>query len=260
MQSSRGLLWLTLTLSLASCDRGSGPSAKASNCPACECEDTAATGDPYALVDVIAAANRKLMHGDGPGCLEELARIEDTAPTLMPHLVMTEAQCERLSGDCQRGKEKVAAFYEREMAMSPGLAAKTAESIAAMRCRGGDASERDRLLAAYTELQDAAYVNKRDLAFCQERVALIEQLAPKVEPRDAEDSAVTGGRQALFQTSAMCLARAGDCALAYADFGRLFPADALAAFDQLEDPNAREDTLLKTFRSSVALCTEFNAP
>lgn len=237
------------------CDRGPGSrhADKDKACPACECscecEEGGADFDGD-LAELSAAANRKMMHGDGQGCLEDLGRIKAAAPKFEARLVMTRAQCMMLVGECQAGKQLVQDYYVREMAMGPGFAAKTAENVAAMRCEGGDSSERDRLLAAYRDLNDAAYLNERDPDYCEQRIAIISELAPKVEPRDVEDTQITGGRQALFHTGAMCFARAGDCPAARAHYREFFPAETLEAID----PALRDKTVRESFDASVELC------
>jgi len=130
-------------------------------------------------------------------------------------------------------------------------AERTTESIASMRCRGGDASDRDRLLVALFDLSDGAYMNKRDSKFCRDRVAIVEDLGAKVKPRDAEDTQITGGQQALFHTSAMCFARAEDCSTAYAYYRRLFPRETL---DAIRDATIRETMVRDSFDSSIPLC------
>jgi hypothetical protein len=267
------LVGLTLGVSLAACDRQAGRAA--ADCPVCDCatddppapvEDpststptatptstptSTSTGATSELSELVASASRKMMHGDGRGCLEDLDRVKALDPKFEVHVVMTRAQCEMQIGKCQKGKQRVMEWYQREAAFTPELAARTAESIASMRCRGGDATERDRLLVALQDLSDGAYMNKRDSAFCRDRVVIVEDLGPKVPPRDAEDTQITGGRQALFHTSAMCFARAGDCKSAYTYYRRLFPREAL---DAIADPQLRESTVRDSFNSSIALC------
>ncbi|PRQ08910.1 hypothetical protein [Enhygromyxa salina] len=266
---------LALGVSLAACDRPAGSRA-AADCPVCDCADSgspqpqpqvagptpeADPQDPSSgpanpsasndLSELVAAANRKMMHGDGPGCLADLDRVKALDPKYEVHLVMTRAQCEMLIGQCQAGKARVKQWYEREAAFTPELAARTAESIASMRCRGGDATDRDRLLVALQDLTDGAYMNKRDSAFCRDRVAIIVDLGPKVPPRDVEDTQITGGQQALFYTSAMCFARAGDCKQAYSSFRQFFPSEGL---DAIADPKLRESTVRDAFDSTIVLC------
>lgn len=258
-------------LAIGGCDRGQSSDTQEQTCPPCACacagtetgalaadgtdDDApeAETGDAdnYEVSEVIAAANRKMMHGDGQGCLAEIEQALALAPKLETSLIVTRAQCQMLVGKCQEGKELIVEFYMREMAMGKELAEKTAENIASMRCKGGNSTARDKLLAAYHDLQDGAYMNKRSVDYCKDKVAAIEALAPKVKPRDAEDSMITGGRQALFHTSAMCLARAGDCDLAYQYYKRLFPPDAVAA---IPDPQMLETTVRDSFNSSIVLC------
>src|SRR5690606_2808514 len=110
-------------------------------------------------------------------------------------------RCEVLVGECQTGKKRIADWYVKETAATPARAAIMAESMASMRCRGGDSTERDRLLRAIYELSDGAYVNARKPAFCEERIKTIRTLGPKVPPRDIDDTQISGGQQALFYTA-----------------------------------------------------------
>jgi hypothetical protein len=270
-----GLLALSLVSLVsvsAACDRQDGAS-KAGPCPPCECvcdcsdpETVAATDDPAStdvggrattdaarteLSELVVAANRKMMHGDGAGCIADLDKVKQLDPTLEAQLTITRGQCEMANGDCQKGKQRVVEWYMREQAFTREFAERTTESIASMRCRGGDASDRDRLLAALFDLSDGAYMNKRDSQFCRDRVQIVEDLAPKVKPRDAEDTQVSGGLQALFHTSAMCFARAEDCSTAYAYYRRLFPREAL---DAMQDAKMRETMVRDSFDSTIVLC------
>jgi hypothetical protein len=156
-----------------------------------------------------------------------------------------------LVGRCQEGKARVAAWYEDETNLTPERAAAMAETLGSMRCRGGNASERDRLLAALFDLSDGAYMNKRDSAYCKQRVATIRQLAPRVPPRDVDDTQLSGGVQALFHTAAACYARAGDCKEAYRIYRELFPAGNLSA---IGDAAAREKVVREAFESSIERC------
>ncbi len=263
-------LTLLLALGPLSCDRQDGK-AQEGPCPPCECVcDCNEAGDSTSppgrtdvgggatadasrgeVTELVVSANRKMMHGDGQGCLADLDRVKLLDPTLEAQLTITRGQCEMANGDCQKGKERLIEWYMREQAFTREFAERTVESIASMRCRGGDASDRDRLLAALFDLSDGAYMNKRDSAFCRDRVAIVEDLAPKVKPRDAMDTQVTGGIQALFHTSAMCFARAEDCATAYAYYRRLFPKEAI---DAMQDPVAREKMVRDSFDSTIVLC------
>ena len=270
MRLSSLLGQVAVALTLAACDRPS-------QCPQCDCEcgsvtpqegapdpnesapnntgtpqrtGTNANANAGELGDLVASANRKLAHGDGVGCIADLDAVKAIDPRLDKQMVVVRAQCQMAKGECQVGKQAITDYYVREQAMTPERAAIMAESIASMHCEGGDATDRDKLLAAYFDLSDGAYVNKRDLEFCRTRVATIADLADKVPARDVEDNQITGGRQALFYTGAMCFARAGDCDEAYRHFRQYFPKESLDALD----PSLRDSTVRETFDSSVALC------
>jgi hypothetical protein len=135
--------------------------------------------------------------------------------------------------------------------MTPERAMVTAESLGSMRCRAGDSTDRDRLLTAFFDLSDAAYVNKRDPAYCKARVATIRELLPRVPPRDSDDTQISGGGQALFYTAAACYARAGDCKAAYRVYRELFPATGLSA---ITDAAMREKVVRDSFDSSIERC------
>ncbi len=202
---------------------------------------------------LVASANRKMMHDDGAGCLEDLGRLERLAPSVSGTLVVVRGQCQMLVGKCQGGKRLVAEYYQREMNLSAERALATAESLAAMRCRGGDSSERDELLRALWELSDGAYMNPRTAADCQRNVATVRRLAPRVPPRDPDDGQVRGGPQALFHTGAACLARARDCAGAWRVWQESHPPLALEA---LPEPAQRREVLESGFRSSIERCKD----
>jgi len=173
--------------------------------------------------ELVTTATRKLMHDDGAGCLADLDKVAAIDPKLDLRLAATRGQCEMLVGQCQVGKERIARWYELEAGMQPDRAMITAEQIGSMRCREGDSSERDRLLRAYFDLSDGAYMNKRSSEFCKTALATARELIPKVKPRGPDDGQITGGAQALFHTAASCFARAGDCKQAWATYSALFP-------------------------------------
>ncbi len=247
-------LLLVLTCACWGCHHG--PCAEAT-CPPCECQCACET-TPIAADDtreivgeLIASASRKMMHEDGAGCLADLDRIKQLAPRLDERLAVTRGQCEMLTGKCAEGKARITVWYERELAMTSGRAEKTAEALASIRCRGGNSTPRDRLLVALKDLSDGAYINKRSASFCAERIAIAQELGPQVEPRDAEDTAVSGGLQALFHTGAMCLARADDCSEAYRIFRTGFKDKGL---ENLPTEQEREKVIRDAFRSNIPLC------
>jgi hypothetical protein len=223
-------------------------------CPACECACDCPSAPPAQsdVSDLVASASRHMHHGDGEACLADLDEVARLDPKMDERLSITRGQCEMLIGKCQEGKRRVAHWYEIETAMTPERAAVTAEQIASMRCKGGDATDRDRLLVALYDLSDGAYMNPREPAFCRERVELARELLPRVTPVGPDDTQITGGGQALFFTAASCFARAGDCEAAFAFYAELFPADGLSA---IPDPAERQRLIRQSFDDSVALCS-----
>lgn len=259
----------------ATCDRRDS-SADAAVCPPCECvckPDTAALSahaastpaavpPPPALpratdasaaevAELVATASRKLMHDDGKGCLADLDRIAALDPKFDARLAVTRGQCEMLVGKCQDGKRRVATWHVVETAMTQERADLTAEAIGSMRCRDGDSSDRDRLLRAYYELSDAAYMNKRPAAVCKDNLEIAQRLIPKVQANGPEDSQIAGGAQALFHTAATCFARADDCKRAWSTYRALFPAKGLEA---LPDPAERDEVVATSFDGAIPRC------
>lgn len=201
--------------------------------------------------ELTASASRKMFHDDGAGCLADLDALAKLDPALGERQAVTRGQCEMLTGRCQAGKARISAWYQREVAMTKARADESAEQLAAIRCRGGDESDRDRLLGALHELTDAAYINPRDPAYCEARLVQARKLFAKVPPRDANDHQISGGRQALFHTAAACFVKAGDCSRAYATYSDLFPRGGL---DALPDPQLREKAVRDAFDASFDSC------
>jgi hypothetical protein len=242
---------VAFVLPLLGCDRWGGPK----ECPPCECKCDCEPAPPQLQVDtseLAASASRRMHHGDGQGCLADLDAIAELDPKLEERLSITRGQCEMLVGQCQEGKQRVARWYEIETAMTPSRAAITAEQIASMRCKGGDATQRDRLLAALFDLSDGAYMNPRDPAFCRERVEIVRELLPRVTPRGPDDAQIEGGGQALFFTAASCFARAGDCDAAWAIYAELFPSERPAAIEAAQ----WHGVVRQSFDDGIALCKE----
>jgi hypothetical protein len=205
---------------------------------------------PLGEVALIAqAANRKMLHDDGKGCLAELDRLKQLDAKFESTMVSIRAQCEMLVGRCQAGKQALLDYYVREMNMSPEIAKTSVEGIASMRCRGGDETDRDRLLRALRELTDGAYMNTR--SDCAENIARVKQLVPRVPPTGPDDSQVTSSPKALFHTGAACLARAGDCKAAFVVYRDEFPSP----MGQLSEKD-RRSVIEKSFRSSIERCKE----
>jgi hypothetical protein len=270
---------------LAACDRRD-TQVEASACPPCECVCNAAEPPPVAapvvapvvtpppdssqlavppppvlpapinpgaadLAELVATASREMMHDDGEGCLADLDRIAAIDAKLDARMAVTRGQCEMLVGRCQAGKARIAGWYRDEMAMHAERAAITAETIGSMRCRDGDSTDRDRLLRAFYELSDGAYMNKQPSAACKAQLDIARRLIPKVPPSGPEDGQISGGAQALFYTAATCFAHADDCRSARAVYRELFPAKGLAA---IADPAERDKVVAASFESTVTRC------
>ncbi len=278
----RSLVGVGLGVGLAfmACDVRPPPQPAAS-CPPCECnckcDEAAATrpadkpsgpvtptrnnpADPLAgpqpadaraheVADLVASAARKTNFNDGKGCLADLDRVAQLDPKMDARLAVSRGQCEMLVGLCQQGKERVARWYREENNMHPERAAVVAEQLGSMRCREGDSTDRDRLLRAYYDLSDGAYMNKKTPAECQASIAIARALIPRVKPTGPEDGQISGGAQALFHTGATCLGRAGDCKAAYAHYKEFYPA-----LPSVQDAATREKIVRDSFESSVQHC------
>lgn len=203
------------------------------------------------IAELVAIASRKMMHDDGKGCLADLDKVALIDAKLEARMAVTRGQCEMLVGKCQEGKARVARWYVEETNQHPERAAITAESIGAMRCRDGDSTDRDRLLRAFYELSDGAYMNKKPASACREQLEIAKKLIPRVQPRSPEDSQISGGAQALFHTAAVCFAQADDCKTAWATYRALFPAKGLEA---IADAAERDKIVGSSFDSSIARC------
>lgn len=176
--------------------------------------------------ELVASATRKMNFDDGAGCLVDLDQIHALDPKFDARLAVTRGMCEMLVGRCQEGKQRVARWYQDETNMHPDRAMTTAESLASMRCREGDSSDRDRLLRAYFDLSDGAYMNKKTVANCKAALDVARALIPKVKPQGPEDSQIRDTPKALFHTAATCFGRAGDCKTAMAVYRCSTPTSA----------------------------------
>lgn len=261
----------TLTASLLTAC-ATRPPPQAAACPACACQcpqttpgSPVASGPPVAAPPVAGAsagptseeiqesirvASRKMNHGDGEGCLVDLDRLKARAPSTEATLVYLRAQCEMLDGKCQAGKQRLVTHMRVETNTHVDRANATAEAMAAMYCRGGDATDRDRLLGALQELVTAAYSETRTPEQCRATVATIRSLIPRVKPRDADDHQIANADRSLYATAPGCFARAGDCASAWQLHRELFPQENLKNVDS----KVRADVLASTFDSLVPRC------
>ena len=98
---------------------------------------------------------------------------------------------------------------------------------------------------------NGAYVDRKDPAFCRERLETVRRLAPVVKPESPDDSQLVSGPKALFQTAAACFARAGDCASAWKAYRDEYPPDALAS---IKDARQKDQIVRAAFDSTVERC------
>jgi hypothetical protein len=222
---------------------GTAPVAGAAGAAAAQGED---------LGDLTEAASRKMMHDDGAGCLADIARIEQRDPKYARRLVVLRAQCEMLTGRCQGGKERVSTWYREQNNMSQQRADAFAEALGSMHCRGGDSTPRDELLHGLYDLNQGAYLEDRDAAYCRDRLSIVQRNAPLVKSRGPDDTQVNSLHRSLYNTAAACFARAGDCASAWTVYRDNFPAEGPGWAKT--DPKTKETIIKSTFESSIARC------
>jgi len=266
----RSFISAVLVVLLAACNRDR-PSAASPPQPApvCSCPCAAGpqpapagataapplAGSPPGVAEdeqvLLASASRKMNHGDGAGCLQDLDRLQSIAPSHAQLQVMLRAQCEMLTGHCQEGKQRIDSWSRDQLAMPPEQRLRMAESLATIYCRGGNMSDRDKLLAAHYRLSQGAYFNQVSSAECQSDYETVRSLAPKVPPRNADDTSVSSIRKSLYHVAANCFARAGDCAAARRAFDESYPKDAL---NRIQDPALRKKAMDDTFAVGVTRC------
>lgn len=252
--------WLLVLVVAACAARPTPPPA----CPPCECvcpqaapAASVATPGPAPapaardeIQELARSAARRMNHDDGKGCLADLDRLQQLSPSTAEGLVFLRGQCEMLAGACQAGKQRIVTHMQVETNTHVDRANATAEAMAAMYCRAGDSSDRDRLLGALHELMTGAYTETRTAAECRAAVTTIRTLLPKVQPRDADDHQVAGAGRSLYATASNCFARAGDCKAAWQLHGELFPQENLKGLD----PKVRGEVLTSAFDSLVPRC------
>jgi hypothetical protein len=137
-----------------------------------------------------------------------------------------------------------------QQAMGAEMAQRTADATASMYCRNGDADDRDRLLGALYDLNDGAYMNRRNVAFCRSRIELARKLIPRVRPHGPDDRQIASAKDTLYVAGPQCLARAGDCKSAWATFEQLYPRHHLGSTSP-----AQQDSIMRSaFDSIVSTC------
>jgi len=184
------------------------------------------------------SAETKLTARDGKGCLAELDSHDklDPRPSGLSsapasYLASARGRCLMLAGQCPAGKDVVRKALEKSggpggVALGPQqLDAKTDE-VATQFCQGGSMSARDQYLKAGTDLELAAYKERKDTAFCIAAYNTAKRLVSTVKPKD-EDDPVKFVFANVRTNAPKCLARAKDCAAALTVFKEAWQLDPL---------------------------------
>jgi hypothetical protein len=209
------------------------------------------------------AANQKAVANDGKGCLKELdahdkldANHKSTDPK--SYLAHLRSQCVMKSGKCDAGKAQMRKALESSMQVQvgPEQLDKMIEAYAGMWCQGDSMSERDQLLQALQKLQNAAFVGREDVKFCDDTWAKIKKLTPKVKPKDEDDTQILNIESSLYSMVPLCYQRAGDCKKAYTAFEQVLPKQTKDAFAKIEDVEQRKRITRSNFDSIVSKCKD----
>jgi hypothetical protein len=204
--------------------------------------------------ELLASAQAKMNRGDAKGCLGDLdaaAKLDARHETSM---TMLRAQCTMRAGECERGKRLAREWYTNQMRhqLGPEQIEAAVEGLARVNCQG-KMSDRDALLKALMELQQGAYMSKKDVSFCTSRYETIMRLRSKVRPKNGEDHEILTLRdrpEIAGYTLSACYGRAGDCRKAREAYDRVMAPHFAAIVDR-----AQKDELLRNgFESMVRSC------
>lgn len=229
----------------------SSPSAVASALAALSPADQARALAIVLAGDLAGDAMAKMNKGDGQGCLADLDRAKERDAKTEARLAMIRAQCEMLSGKCEAGTKRMREAYREHT--GPESAARGAEAVASMRCKGGDTSPRIKLLGALFALSQGAYVERVEAAECQRLFREVKTLSQSVKPIDDADTQIKSVPDHVHFTTAKCLEKAGDCAAAVALVGA--PDSAVSkAVSSIPDAAIRKKALDDSVRSMLPGC------
>lgn len=211
----------------------------------------------------LEAATTKMNSGDGKGCLKELNVHDQLNPKQKSTdpkspFAQTRAQCVMLSGKCDAGKSQLRKAYENSsMAQwGPEQIDKTVSAMASMHCRG-KMNDRDALLQVLMDGQKAAYMTKKDVAFCDDMDKRGRKLIKKVKPKDDDDTQIVNAAQTHWMQTSLCYQRAGDCDKAYSSFVENYPPSQSERLP--DDKEQRKTIITSVFNSMVKKC-EGKAP
>ncbi len=167
----------------------------------------------------LGAAAEKMNAGDGRGCLAELDKVAKLEPKFNSKdpkngLAVNRAMCLMLAGKCKPGKTLLRKNLERGNQRPEQVDAQV-EDWNRQYCRG-QLSPRDRLIVATNALleeSNAKGAKGAKAKVCDAKWKEIKKIAPKVKPRDMDDTQVIRAKDPVMgkATYLSCLERAGAC-------------------------------------------------
>jgi hypothetical protein len=256
-----------IRLTLREVQAGENPDKEAMKAPDTD-ESLNAAGKLAAKMDMsdeararYEAATQKSSSGDGAGCLKELDAHDKLDPKHKSSdpksgLGYQRAICLMQAGQCDPGKQLLRKSLEATQGnqTSPEQIDRTVDALAGRSCQGGNLSARDQVLKALADLQQGAYMTKKDAAFCMKAYETAKRLGPSVKPRDDEDQQILSMDRTLGFTTATCLGRAGDCDAAYKVYVESQPKEAKEGYAKIKDAKQREQIIRSSFETVVQKC------
>jgi len=195
---------------------------------------------------------------DGKGCLAELDEHDKRDPKHQSTdpksgIAHIRSQCLMIAGKCDAGKELARKSFEANQAsmMEETTVENAVEGYVGLYCQGGSMTPRDQLLKALREIQDGAYSTKKDKAVCLSAFQTVKKLAPQVKPKDQDDIVILQGPKNLYATVPNCVARAGDCDLAWKVFNEAYTEDPDRP---MPAPEVKDAIRKRLFESLVKRC------
>ncbi len=206
------------------------------------------------------AAGQKSNSGDGKGCLKEL----DAHDKLDPKHKSTDpksglgflrSQCIMMAGQCDAGKQLLRKTMEATQGgqTGPEQIDRTVDALAGKFCQGSNMSARDQVLKGLADLQQGAFMTKKDKAFCLKAYDTVKRLAPSVKPKDDEDTQILGIDRTLGMMAATCLGKAGECDEAYRVYIEALPKETKEGFAKMKKDQL-EAVQRSTFEAVVSKC------
>jgi hypothetical protein len=192
---------------------------------------------------------RKLGRKD-PTCAADLARIAEIAPRAYGRMGYARGQCLLVNGKCDEGAKLLHAEWTDTAGMSPAMVERSVESIVITSCTG-KLDDRREMLRALSKLQEGGYQTNIGIRACTNAINTVARLKMKVKPKDDEDHQVLTVGDVLPMAAASCLARAGDCKSAWAQFQEHYSGAHLA---EIKDPAIKATTLRATFEAVADKC------